>query len=281
MRDDNVGRTATESNPADQMGRFFYWLVAVIALANYALVLVTLILPPLPPGKAGWPEAMLLFTGCLTTLVALARQLAAQNALLAAVIIGGIGTAAHTLSAATALPFGPIRFTEAAGPKFFELVSWAVPLLWILVVLTSRGVARLILRPWRKLRAYGFWLMGLTVVLSALLAGGLEPFGGAVKRYWLWEPTRLPLTWGGAPLTSFLGWAVTTALIMAFAAPALIDKRARPAKPAADFHPLVSWLLALALCAMVTALHQMWLQFGYCIVLAIVTASFAWRGARW
>jgi uncharacterized membrane protein len=281
MRDFNAGPAPAEFNPATEVGRFFNWLVAGVALVNYALVFVTLVTQYHLPGKPDWPEATLVFTATLTTMVALSRQLSFQNALLAGTIIAGIGTAAHFLAAATSIPFGPIRFTDAAGPKLFDLVSWAMPMLWIIVVLNSRGVARLILRPWRKIRAYGFWLIGLTVVLTTLLIGALEPFGGAVKRYWLWEPTRLPFTWSGAPITNFLGWLVVSLLIMAFAAPALIDKRARPVKRTPDFHPLVSWLLALALFATAMAQHQLWLPFAYCTGLAIVTTTFAWRGARW
>ena len=281
MSDFNAGPAPAEFNPVNEIGRFFNWFAAALALANYALVFSTLVAPLHLPGKPDWPEATLIVTATFATLVALSRQLPMQNALLAAAIIGGIGTAAHCLTAVVAIPFGPQRFTDAAGPKLFDRVSWAMPMLWVLIVLNSRGVARLILRPWRKLRAYGFWLIGLTVILTTLFVIALEPFAGAIKRYWLWDPTRLPLTWGGAPLTNILGWGVVTALIMAFAAPALIDKRARPAKRTPDFHPLVSWLLALALFATATATHQMWLPFGYCLVLAGVTTTFAWRGARW
>ena len=35
------------------------------------------------------------------------------------------------------------------------------------------------------------------VALAVLFDAALEPFAAAVKRYWLWHPTRLPLTWAG------------------------------------------------------------------------------------
>lgn len=281
MRNFNAQPAPAELNPLDALGRWFKWFATLLVLANYALVLAVLITGHRLPGKPGWPEAVLLFTATLATLTALARQLPVQNALLSAVIIAAIGTTAHVFGAVTAIPFGPFRFTEAAGPRIFNLVSWAVPMLWVAVVLNSRGVARLILRPWRKLRAYGFWLIGLTVILTVLLAAALEPFASAVKRYWFWEPTRLPFTWAGAPITSFLGWFVVTLLIMAFAAPPLIDKRARPVSRPPDYQPLILWLLGLVLFATGTALNQLWVPFAYCLGLGIVTTIFALRGARW
>ena len=281
MRNLNAQPAPAELNPLDALGRWFKWFASLLALGNYVLVLTVLATNTRLPGKPGWPEAILLFTATLATLTTLTRHLPVQNALLAAVIIAAIGTVAHVIGVITAIPFGPIRFTEASGPRFFNLVSWAMPLIWVLVVLNSRGVARLILRPWRKLRAYGFWLIGLTVILSVLLAAALEPFAGAVKRYWLWEATRLPFTWTGAPITNFLGWLVVTSLIMAFAAPPLIDKRPRPVSRPPDYHPLIVWLLALVLFATGAALNQLWLPFAYCLGLGIAAATFAVRGARW
>jgi uncharacterized membrane protein len=281
MRNLNAQPAPAELNPLDALGRWFKWFASLLALGNYVLVLTVLATHTRLPGKPGWPEAILLFTATLATLTALTRQLPVQNVLLAAVIIAAIGTVAHVIGVITAIPFGPIRFTEASGPRLFNLVSWAMPMIWVLVVLNSRGVARLILRPWRKLRAYGFWLIGLTVILSVLLAAALEPFASAVKRYWLWESTRLPFTWAGAPITNILGWLVVTSLIMALAAPPLIDKRPRPVSRPPDYHPLIVWLLALVLFATGAALNQLWLPFTYCLGLGIVAAIFAVRGARW
>lgn len=264
----------------ERIGRYFHRLCSGLAAGSFALVLV-LLTGREAPGQSGWPEALLLVTATAATLTALARQLPLQNTMFAAAIIGAIGSFAHAIGATTAMPFGPFHFTEAAGPRLLDTLAWFIPLLWILVVLNSRGVARLILRPWRKLRAYGLWLMGLTTLLTVLLAAALEPFGGLIKQYWLWETTRLPLTWCGAPLTNFLGWLVTTILIMAFATPVLIDKRARPTNRPPDYHPLLVWLMALLLCASGTGLRQAWLATGYILALAVISSALAIRGARW
>ena len=45
------------------------------------------------------------------------------------------------------------------------------PCWWLpLIVITSRGVNRLILYKWRDRQYYGWWLIGLTCVLSVVLA---------------------------------------------------------------------------------------------------------------
>jgi uncharacterized membrane protein len=81
------------------------------------------------------------------------------------------------------VPFGPIAYSEAFGEKLFTVLPWPVPFLWIVVVVNGRGVARLIMRPWRKTNYYGFWVIGLTCVLAVLLDLSLEPFASA-RHYW-------------------------------------------------------------------------------------------------
>ena len=274
-------RSPDVSNPVEALSRFSKWFTSILALASYAFALLALAADLRLPGKPGWPEALLIFTATLTTLVALARQLPAQSVFLGALIAAFIGGVSHSLGATTAMPFGPFTYTTDAGPRLLNILAWPMPFVWVVAVLNSRGVARLILRPWRKLRAYGFWLIGITVALTVLFDAGLEPFAAVVKRYWLWQPTRIPLTWGGAPVTNFLGWGLTALLIMAFATPALIDKRARPGQRPPDYHPLVVWVLAMVLFAVGAGLRQLWLPVGYCAVTSVIVIVFAVRGARW
>jgi len=269
-------------NPSGRLAGAVHWLTSGFALACLLLVLGPLLLDLHLPGKPGWPEAVLVFAVMLTSLVWLARQLPLQNVLLAAGIIALIGGGIHTIGAITAIPFGPFSYTDSAGPRFFNTLAWPVPLLWIIVILNSRGVARLMLRPWRRVRNYGFWVIGITIALTVLFDLALEPFAAAVKRYWLWHPTRLPLKWGGAPVTNYLGWLVTALLILAFTTPALIDKRRRrAANRPPDYHPLVVWLLAVALFAAGAATRQLWPAVVYCVAVGLAVAIFALRGAKW
>lgn len=198
-------------------------------------------------GRGNRPEALLVFLATATTLASLARYLPAQNVLLAAAGIGLSGAMAHTLNAVTAIPFGPLRFNQQrVGPCLFELLPWFVPFLWIIVVLNSRGVARLILRSQRGKPAYGLWVIGLTVLLVAILELCLQPYGIKVKGYWWWRPTRIPSDWYTAPWSDFLGWLVSSLVCLLFVTPALINKHpGHPPPP--PYHPLLVWEVLSAL----------------------------------
>ena len=258
-----------------------HWIFSGLFLIAFVLVWTVVWVPYQLPGPAGWPDAVLVLAATTTTLVSLSRQLPGQNVVLAAAIIVFIAAIVESVGAVTAIPFGPFAYTDNAGVRIFDTLAWPIPLVWVIAVLNSRGVARLILRPWRKLRAYGFWLIGLTALLTMLFDFNLEPFATRVKHFWLWNPTKLPLTWYGAPLVNFLGWLVTALLIFTFVAPALIDKRQRPAKRPPDYHPLVVWLLANGLFITGAFAHQLWPAAVFGAATSIVAAVFAICGARW
>ena len=230
-------------------------------------------------GNARWPDGVLIVLATATTLASLARQLPGQNVMLAAVLISSIAGAVQTLGARTAIPFGPYVYTANIGQRLFEPLPWAVPLVWLVIILNARGVARLILRPWRKTQAYGFWLMGWTALLVVVFDFALEPFATQVKHYWFWNPTKLPLDWYSTPWVNFLGWAATTLLILAFVTPSLINKK--PVKHPPDYHPLLIWVLLNALLVIGEAKHHLWPAALLVSALTIVLSSFAVRGARW
>jgi len=258
---------------------WLHWLFTALLTADFLLVLAANSLALNLPGRAGWPEALLILLVTVSTISALARQLALQNVLLAAFIIALMGGAVHALGATMEIPFGPFQFGPEAGPQLFKTLPWAMPLIWVAAILNSRGVVRLILRPWRKIRSYGFWLIGLTAVLTMLFDLAFDPFASRVKHYWLWLPTKFPLTWQGAPLVNFFSWAAVALLMLAFVTPALINKN--PARRAPDFHPLAVWLGAILLFGIASALHGMWGAVAVDGTMAVLTAMFAIRGGRW
>jgi uncharacterized membrane protein len=264
---------------AEKMAVWIHWLCTGLLAAALALVLAANGLSLDLPGKAGWPEALLLVLATTGTIIALAQQLPLQNVLLAAFVIALMGGAVHTLGVMMGIPFGPFLFGAEAGPQLFKTLPWAIPLIWVVAVLNSRGVARLILRPWRKVRSYGFWLIGLTALLTAWFDLAFDPFAARVKHYWLWLPTKFPVTWQGAPLVNFLSWVVVSLLILAFVTPALINKN--PVRRPPDFHPLAVWLGAILLFGLAAALQGMWPAVALDGVMAVLAGAFAIRGGRW
>ena len=229
---------------------------------------------------SNWPEALLLLLATVSTLIVLARQLPAQNVLLASCLIAVIGGGAHAVGVKSGIPFGSFMFGPEIGQKFFNLLPWAMPLLWVVAVLNSRGVARLVLRPWRKMRTYGFWLIGLTALFTMLFDCALEPFASHVKHYWIWTTTGYSLTPQGAPISNSIGWFIVTVLMLAFATPALINKQLSK-RNTPDFHPLAVWLGGILLFAVGAAAHGLWPAVAVDAAIGIAATVFAIRGARW
>jgi uncharacterized membrane protein len=259
---------------------WIHWPLTVLVAAGFAGAFAMLWTSADAPDQPEWPEALLIALATAGTLVALSRRLPVQNVLGAALIIAVVGGTAHALGEITNLPFGPFVFEPEAGPKLFKTLPWAMPLLWVFVLLNSRGVARLILRPWRKTKTYGFWVIGFTTALVLLFDLALDPFASRVKHYWLWTPTKFPVAWLGAPLVNFLSWAVVALLMLAFVTPLLINKRPR-GRSSPDYHPLGLWLGALALFAGAAALNGLWPAFAVDAGIGVVTAVFAIRGGGW
>jgi putative membrane protein len=253
-----------------------YWLSTFLLAAGFLAALIVIGIK----SDSNWPEAVLLPLAAVSTLAALARQLPSQNVLLAAFIIAFIGGAAHLLGAKSGIPFGSFLFGSEIGRKVFDTLPWTMPLLWVVAVLNSRGVARLILRPWRKMRAYGFWLIGLTALFTMLFDCALEPFAAHAKHYWIWTTSGYSLTPSGAPLSNSVGWFIVTLLMLAFATPVLINKQLSK-RSAPDFYPLAVWLGSILIFSVGAAMNGLWPAVAVDAVIGIVTAIFAVRGGRW
>jgi len=269
---------ASEASPSNPLKTMLWIVFGLFIIALGVSIAETLSVLQLPVSE-GLVETGLVFIATIATLLTVLRQLPLQNVLLAAVIIGCIGGAVQALGALTGIPFGPLVYTQEAGPRLFNTLPWFVPFIWIIAILASRGVARLILRPWRKLRRYGFWLIGLTTVLALIFDLGLEPFATRLKNFWLWSPTKLPVNWYGTPLSNFLGWMVTTILILAFTMPSLINKK--PGRSVPDYYPLILWIGLNFLFISGTAAQHLWLAVGLISAASVCTIVFAIRGARW
>ena len=199
--------------------------------------------------------------------------------MLASVIITGIAGLAHTLGGLLAIPFGPYVYSDRFGQMLFHPLPWAMPVIWLVAILTSRGVARLVMRPWRKTTSYGFWVMGITVALVLLFDLGLEPFATRIKHYWSWKPTKAGLYWYDTPWVNFLGWTATAIVILGFATPSLINKK--PVKQPADFCPLVIWLLINALFLTGAVANRLWAAAAVILAGMILAGILAVRGGKW
>jgi hypothetical protein len=265
------------ADPFARWGPVLHRIILILFIIQFLLVAIRLFVPSILP-EARWPEGVLLVLATASIISSTALQLPGQNVMLAGVIIAFIGGLSHTIGALTSIPFGPYSYTNRI-PILFPPLPWAVPVLWLLIILMSRGVGRLILRPWRKTRNYGFWLIGITTGLVLLFDLGLEPFAAQVKHYWLWQPSHALLYWYKTPWVNFIGWAATTLVILGFATPSLINKK--PVKHPPEYWPLILWGLLSALFVMAAITNQLWLAAGIVGISTVVVAIFAIKGARW
>lgn len=255
----------------------FHWLFVFLFAVAFGLEVASFFWPLQFADQLG-PALILVATG--TTLAALWRQLPMQNVLLAAFVIAGIGGGVSALGARTGLPFGSFVFSPEMGPSLFNTLPWAMPLLWVVVILNSRGTARLILRPWRKNKNYGFQLVGVAALLVLFFDVALEPYAFHVKHYWLWPPAASRLSWQGISPMSFLSWGLIAVVILLFITPALIVKKPRP-KRGPDYHPLCVWLCAILLFGIGCAVNGLWVPVIIDAAIGITVAIFGIRGAMW
>lgn len=228
---------------------------------------------------ATWPLAILLGLTVVSTFVSQCRSLPFQNVLVVFIFILVIAGIIQTIGTATSIPFGPYIYADAAGDRVFDVLPWPLPLVWAVVILNCRGVARLLLRPWRKVRTYGFRLIGLTGLLTALFALGLDPFATRAHRMWVWQESRGGINWFGAPWINFFAWGMTTLLILVFTTPWLINKK--PVKRAPDYHPLFVWLGLNLFFAATLAQHHLWLAAGLTLTISAIITHLAVRNAQW
>ena len=225
---------------------------------------------------ARWPEGVFLVCAAGATLASLGRDLPAQNVILAFVVIVMLASGIWTVGAAAGVPFGPISFTDRIGQELFHPLPWPIPLLWLVLILNARGTARLILRPWRHSPIYGYWILGIATALIMAFDVGFEPIATHIFHYWNWRESKTSVTWFGTPWTNFAGWIVTTLLLLAFALPALINKK--PGTHPIAWHPLIAWSLFHVLVA-ISAFSDGLPSLGYYLVsLAVIVSIIAVAG---
>jgi len=223
--------------------------------------------------------AVLLLLTFAATLLAQARSLPAQNVAMIAALIMLISGVIQTIGVKTGVPFGRYFYTESMGPELFHLLPWPVPLLWVVIVLNSRGVTRLILRPWRTIPNYGYWSIGLTCFLAVLFDASLEPFASRANHFWIWQTPRNVPAWYGAPWVNFASWGAATLLILGITTPWLINKKPAGEVPP-DYWPLVIWLFLMLILVIGSAIHELWRAAEFGLMTSIMVSVAAWRNSR-
>jgi len=214
-------------------------------------------------------QALVLVLALITTLLALARTLPWQNVLAAAALIALASAIIQTIGLKTGIPFGHYFYARDFGPRLARLLPWPIPCLWIVAVINSRGVARLILRPWRDRPDRGLRSIALTSLLTVLFDAGLEPFAVRANYFWTWRASRIKI-WYGVPWTNFAGWMLTAFLILVITTPWLLNKKPE-VNPPPDYYPLLIWVILTLLIALANASYHL----GAAAIFTLATTSIA------
>jgi len=164
------------------------------------------------------------------------------------------------------------------GVRIFGVLPWPIPLLWVVIVLNSRQVARLILRRWQNLPGRGLWTVGLASLLAVALDLGLEPFASEVRQFWNWRTSATELVWHGVAWYHFPACVIVTCLILITTFPWLIDKRRTGHFPV-NFQPLATWLAVDILLSATNAAHGLWDSAAVGLVIASIVAALSLRRA--
>ena len=225
-----------------------------------------------------WP-GVFLSLAALTTLNTLARRLPLQNILWAAALIGTLGSIMEIVGVATGFPFGAHQFQDPFGKKLLEVLPWPVPLAWVVLVLNCRGVARLVMRPWRKHPHYGTWVIVLAGVVGVVLDFSLQPFATLAQDYWRWQVRGGGLNWHSAPWTNFIGRFCAIEVMLFLATPWLLSKV--PIKYPTDYHPLLIWSMLMAVFISGNARQHLGSAAFVGIVTLVLVVGAALLGALW
>ena len=218
-----------------------------IALSLVVFVLFTTRFPL--SGTVGhWALPLLLVLAISTTVFGMSQRLPFQNVLFAALAITALAAFTFEL-----LEILSLRAACWLAPLPAEVLprAWLLPLP-ALALLNARGVAQLILRPFRRNANYGLWLMGATILLTLQFDVSLNPFATQVCHLWNWpDANTLPF---GAPWAHFAVVSCCTLSLMPVLTVLLPDKK--PVESPASLSPLWVWALLNLLFAVGTATHQ-------------------------
>jgi hypothetical protein len=212
------------------------------------------------PVELPFIDAITLVIATLATLFGLSRWWPSQNVIAVTFLTFAFSAALeHVISISASAPF-----PESAG-KTLVGIPLSIPLLWLVVMLNARGVARLILWPHREKGSYGLWLIFFTALMTALLLLAQESIS---HRFYSWEP--LLVLFG----VRFLG----AVFLLAIVAPFFIPKTAIVPTPACG--PVAIWSVINLYVVIAAGIYHYWETAGILIVMNGVLTTLSLRARK-
>jgi len=189
------------------------------------------------------------------TIVSLSRELPAQNSIFASILIAAIAIIIQVVVAHGGPSLGQYFNPLQPDDKLFHKLVWAAPLLWVVVLLNARGVARLILQSARRTKNYGIWVLVVTVLLVMFWQLGFEPLVNKFKANHYGTSKNIHEGWYGNSWFNFVKLAVIVSATLLLVTPSLINKS--PKETRLSVQPLFIWLLLSSLVIISAWVHQL------------------------
>jgi uncharacterized membrane protein len=262
-----LSRRSSRVEPAF-IGALF--VVTAMAAAGYAIfALHPERLAGAPRAAAVYGQALRFFppahivAGMVVLGVILTRR--AETAWLpAAGSLYAISLASELLGTTVGLPFGPYRYGDGLGIKWFAHVPVLVPASWFMMALPSFALAT------RWVTTHRAWHLVIATVLLVSWDLALDPAMSHLMPYWVWGSEG---PYYGMPLLNLVGWYVTGFALMAALALLKVDRwLSRVPTPSL----LGIYAANLALPVVMAAAAGLWPA----AVLAVVPVAFAAAVAR-
>jgi putative membrane protein len=141
----------------------------------------------------------------VAALAAFLVRYAATRWVTAFVVIYAVSLGAELAGTTVGLPFGPYRYTDGLGIKWFAHVPVLIPASWFMMALPSFAIAS------RRFPRHGLGRVALGSFILLSWDVALDPAMSFATKYWVWSGIG---QYYGMPLLNLLGWFVTGVVIM-------------------------------------------------------------------
>ena len=146
-----------------------------------------------------------IIVGVLALVAILTRRVGFQW-LPAGIALYLISLASELLGTTAGIPFGPYRYTDGLGVKWFAHVPVLIPASWFMMALPSFAMAS------RWITTRPGWRIAVAAALLVSWDLALDPAMSHLMPYWIWGS---PGPYYGMPLGNLGGWYVTGVALMA------------------------------------------------------------------
>jgi uncharacterized membrane protein len=197
------------------------FVVTALAAAGYAVfALHPERLAAAPSAAAVYGQALRIFPpGHIVVGVVVLGVILARRAGTAWVPAAGalylLSLVSELLGTTVGLPFGPYRYGDGLGIKWFDHVPALVPASWFMMALPSFALAT------RWVTTHRVWRLAAATGLLVSWDLALDPAMSLLMPYWVWESDG---PYYGMPLLNLVGWYVTGFALMAALALLKVDR---------------------------------------------------------